>query len=152
MATVWPNVVNWLLTTLPTLPGWSAVAVIDAAPVPGGQDDTSYITVGYTGTGDTGGQYTQTESLDGFGVDEAGHVLCDLVYQTGDDQMSVVRSAAFALVDALRARVKSDRTLGGVLSPNGTVSISVDPLNVQNTAGVAQSLLLTFAYTTVTWN
>jgi len=142
----WPGVVSYLLTTLPTLPGWSAVDVYDGEPVTG-SDPTDWCSVGYI-TDDHGGTFTRNNNPDGSGVDEVGDVRCDLTCQSGDSGLAAVRARAFGLASALDRKLAADDTLGGVLSQNGTVTLTVGVLSIEAPTGVAQSLSLVVAYTT----
>ena len=148
--TAWPHVVNWLVTNFPAMTGLDASAVFDGHPVTG-DSPNSFATVGYSTASDVPGQFTQIDSVDGVGIDEMGHVVCDLVVNSGDDGVAGVRVAAFAMYDQVRAYVKADPTLGGVLSVNGTAQVTCDPLYAANEQGVAQGLVLTVAYTTEVW-
>lgn len=150
MTAAWPHVVNWLTQNFPTITGIDPSAVFDGHPVTG-DNPTTYATVGYSTASDVPGQFTQVDALDGVGIDEVGHVVCDLVVNSGEDALSVVRVAAFALFDLIRAAVKANPTLDGVLSANGTVSVTCNPLYALNAKGVAQGLVLTVSYTTIVW-
>ena len=142
----WPGVVGYLLATLPTLPGWGAVLVFDGEPVTG-DDPNDWASVGYI-TDDHGGSFVRNNNPDGSGVDEVGTVRCDLTCQSGDEGLTAVRARAFALASTLDRKLNNDRTLGGVLSQNGTTTLTVDVLSIEAPDGVAQSLSLTVAYTT----
>ncbi len=147
MGATWPLIVNRLVTWLPTLPGWGDVAVYDGHPVTA-DISADYLTVGYTTADDQGGVFTQTRNPDGSGMDESGDVRCHLACQSGDGDLATVRARAFALTDAFDAGLRADQTLGGLLSRNAEVLLSVDVLSVQNVQGAAQSLLFTVRY----WN
>jgi hypothetical protein len=150
MSAQWPRVYSWLLVNVPTFTGWSGVPVYDSYPV---TDDspTDYLTVGYTGPADPhGGNYSTTQAPDGFRWIEQGNVRCHLACQSGDTDPVAVRTRAFALADAFEASIRGDRTLGGTLSPDSTVDVSVDVQPAQNANGSAQSLFITVQYRTVT--
>jgi hypothetical protein len=151
MSAAWPAVAGWLLTTLPTLPGWSGIVVYDGEPDTG-DSPTDFATVGFTTSGDVGGEFTEVVSDDGLFVNEQGHVYVDIACQSGDSDLATVRSRCFGLLDSLRAVVKADHTLGGVLSANGDVSIICQPLNIKNQAGVAQAIVVTFGYQTIVFD
>jgi hypothetical protein len=150
VTTAWPHVVNWLYVNFPAMTGLPASAVFDGHPVTG-DSPQSFATVGYSTASDVPGQFTQIDSPDGAGIDEAGHVVCDLVVNSGDDGVAGARVAAFVMFDQIRAAVKGNRTLDGVLSENGTVQVMCDPLYALNAQGVATGLVLTVAYTTIDW-
>jgi hypothetical protein len=142
----WPGVVNYLVATLPTLPGWASVDVFDGEPVTG-DDPTDWASVGYIAD-DHGGTFTRNNNPDGSGVDEAGDVRCELECQSGDGDLVDVRVRAFTLASALDRKLNNDRTLAGALSQNGTVTLTVGVLSIKASTGVAQSLSLVVAYTT----
>lgn len=156
MSAAWPDVVGWLLTTCPGLSGWEQVTVFDGQP-DSGDSPTDYCTVGWTTSGDVGGEFSQETSEDGMGVTETGHVLMDVVCQSGNDPtgqvepLADVRTRCFSLLDALRAVANADPTLGGLLAANADVSLTVQPLNIKNQAGSAQALVVTFGYFTDMW-
>ena len=148
MATQWPRVVARLLTLLPTLPGWSAVAVYDGLPITL-DTPTDYITVGYVAN-QVAGAYTTVQDPNGFQWAETGTVEAQLNCTTGDSDLPGMRARVFALADALDASIRADRTLGGTLSPAGTSGLDVTVDSLENSAGTAMSLLLTLYYQTVT--
>ena len=148
MAAQWPLVVARLLTLLPTLPGWSAVTVIDG-PLVSADVPTDYVTVGYV-EGDNAGAYTTTQDPNGSQWAEAGTVRSQLNCVTGDADLAGMRTRVFALADAFEASVRADRTLGGVLCTYGTSELDVDVLSLQNSSGTAQQLTFTLRYFTVT--
>ena len=147
MATQWPLVVARLLTLLPTLPGWSAVTVLDG-PLISVDVPTDYITVGYV-TSEVAGNYASVQEPDGFRYGETGDVQSQLNCTTGDSDLPGVRARAFALADAFDAAVRADRRLG-VLSAEGTSELSVQVESLENAAGTATVLILTLHYFTVT--
>ena len=145
MTAAWPVVVNRLVALLPTLPGWSDVAVYDGPPVTA-DAPTTYVTVGFVPGEDFGGNYEQTRG-DANLLEEVGTVRSEVVCLTGDVDLSTVRNRAFALVDAWEAAVSADHTLG-VLASSGTASLSVDVAPSQTTGGSEQRLVVTLSYFT----
>jgi hypothetical protein len=153
MAAQWPLVVAKLVAYLPTLPGWSVVSVFDGPPV---TDDSppNYCTVGYVlstnSTDDHSGSYSTTQDPSGFRIQETGEIMSQLTVQTGDVDLPGMRGLAFSLTDALDASIRVDRTLGGVLAPESTVDLAVQPLSVQNRDGTAFSVVFNVRYFTIT--
>lgn len=148
MAAQWPLVVQRLAALLPTLPGWSAVAVFDGPPVTA-NDSPSYFTVGYV-DGVPAGTAATSEAGGGFFNDEVGQVVSQLVVNSGGTDMSAARAQVFALYDALDASVKADRTLGGVLQGAATSALSYEVQYVSNRQGLAVALIVTVSYQTTT--
>jgi hypothetical protein len=153
MAAQWPRIVSGLVALLPTLTGWSGVSVFDGAPITA-DDPLDYCTVGFVNavaTDDVAGSYMTSQDPDGFQIQETGQIRCQITVQTGNvDTMSAMRSAMFALTDALDAAIRLDRTLGGLLAPASDVSLAVDVQSIQNQGGTAQSAVFTVHYFTVT--
>lgn len=151
MATAWPAVTTWLVTTTRSL--WSPTLVLDG-PTTSGDIPTAYALIGFSAgdtNADTPGQFTLTTSPDGLGVDESGHVNAQIVVASGDDDFSGPRVTAFGMFDALYAAVVADQTLGGVLAVNGNSAVAAVPGYVTNSLGVAFSLAVTLSYTTDRW-
>ena len=147
MAAQWPLVVARLLALLPTLSGWSNVVVIDG-PLVSADVPADFVTVGYVAD-DQAGSYNQVQDPNGFQYVETGTVRSQLNCATGDTDLPGMRTRVFALMDALEAAVRLDRTLG-VLSPAGTSELDVDVLSLSNSSGTAQQLTFTLHYQTVT--
>ena len=147
MAAQWPLVVARLNALLPTLSEWSAVTVIDG-PLVSVDVPSDYMTVGYVAD-DQAGTYNQVQDPNGFQYVETGTIRSQLNCLTGDSDLPSVRTRVFALVDALEAAVRADRTLG-VLSPSGTSELDVEVLSLSNANGTAQQLTITLHYQTVT--
>lgn len=147
MASQWPLVHARLVALLPTLNGWPA-EVYDGPPVTG-DNPGRYATVGYVFGEDGGGSFT-TDTTNSYQIVETGTVRGEIVTTTGAADLATVRSQAFAMVDALEASIRADRTLGGVLSPQGTAVLRVDVLPTQTTQGATQRLPFSLDYTTVT--
>ena len=139
----WPQVVAAIVAKLPTLDGWSGVAVFDGEPVTG-DNPSDYVTVGHVPGEDFAGSYEQATPT-AWAVEESGTVRSRLVSTGGDVDLTTRRTRAFALVDAWEAWVVSDPTLG-VLEPSSTASLSVDVEPVQDSSGSAVGLIVTVSY------
>lgn len=148
MAAQWPLVHARLVALLPTLSGWPS-EVYDGPPVTG-DNPARYATVGYVFGEDGGGSFTTDTAGNGFQIVESGSVRGEIVATTGAADLVTVRAQAFAMADALEASIRADRTLGGVLSAQGTAVLRVDVLPTQTTQGATQRLPFTVDYTTVT--
>jgi len=144
MTTQWPVLRAGLVTLLPTLPGWSGVAVYDGQPLAGDQT-TSYAAVGYVDGDPTAGSFTQTPDGSGFFDTESGEVRSELFVGTGDDDLPGVITTAFGLVDALKDYLRQDRT-AGVLPKGSTTSLAAD-VQTGKDSGVGVLLVLTVSYT-----
>jgi hypothetical protein len=150
----WPAVVNALLALFPTLTGWPpAESTYDAAPTTAGSD--FYVIVGGTlplpgFEDDTAGSFSRTQDPDGFQTQETGTVRCQLTSASGAIDITGHRGKVFAAADALYAYLAAHRTLGGVLSQNATVDLTVDVTSLQDGTVSDQTLVLTVHYFTVT--
>ena len=143
MTTAWP-VVAAKLVDLFTAAG--ASQVFYGQPVTA-SSAKEYVTVGFV-EDDDGGGYAIEPIYDGTMLGETGSVVCQIVAQSGDTDISVHRSRVFAIADAFQAAVRADRTLGGVLSTDGTCTTEVAVRGLQNQGGSAQSLVITANYST----
>lgn len=143
MNTVWGRFADRAVALLPDLPGWAQVTVYDGA-VSDKSFPSSFVTVGFVEDEDFSGSFEPVPAL-GDLEEETGSLRSELVCQTGDDALSVVRARAFALVDALKAEMRRDPTLG--LEGVSSVALAVDVLPVQNANGTAVRLALTLSYT-----
>lgn len=144
MATAWPKVATALVALLPTLPRFTGVAVYDGPPV-GSETPYDYVTVGYVEDEDAGSYETEHGLVDGY-LTESGEVRCHFVSQSGDEVLP--RAEVFALIDAVEVALRSDPTLGGVLSDDATCLLSGVVSSVQNANGSAQSVVVAVVYTT----
>lgn len=139
----WPLIVDRLLVLLPTLPGWSQVAVYDGPPVTA-DAPTSFVTVGFVLDEDNAGSFEPLPTL-GDLDEESGSVVSEIVCTTGDVDLPSVRARAFALFDAWKDAIERDPTLG-VLSQSSTTSLTVDVRPAQTTSGAVQRLAVTLGY------
>ena len=148
MATQWPRVKAWLVATIPTLPGLADVVVLNGREVVGDSPDR-YVTVGFV-TDDNGGTYQQVQAYDGSSWQEIGELRSEIVAQAGDEDPSIAEADCFAIADALDAEIRSSRTLGGTLSPEGTSETTVEVRSESNEYGTATALVYVLRYTTIT--
>jgi hypothetical protein len=148
MAASWPLVKRRLVALLPTLDGWSTVAVYNGWRVTG-DSPAEFCTVGYVDGEDFGGSYEQTRNGEAGwqgALEESGTVRCELVLWSGDDVLPELEARAFALVDAWEAEISRDETLGGVLPPSSSASLTVDVQPQQKGDGPVQRLTVTLSY------
>jgi hypothetical protein len=148
MSSRWPAVVDYLLTLLPSLPGWSQVAVYDTDPVTS-DAPAWYAVVARTSDDNTSGNYVRLIEPSGL-INESGTVRVHIVTRTGNPDPASVRFDGFTLLDALEDALVADQDLGGVLGPLGTVDLTVDIQSVAGPGGVAQSLIVSVNYTSLT--
>jgi hypothetical protein len=142
MTSAWPTVVERLVTLFR---GATNVAVFDGPPITSAAPP-DYVTVGYV-EDDAAGTYFAEAIYDGSLYSETGTVVSQIVAQSGNADVASCRARAFAIEQQLRDAVKADHTLG-VLSPDGTSTLTTDVNVVQNANGSAVSLVLTYGYTT----
>lgn len=75
---------------------------------------------------------------------EVGELMCTALAQTGDDDVGSMETMAFALVDACRADLAGDLTVGGIVWTQSIVAGSAQQL--QNERGVAVVVPFAVAY------
>lgn len=141
----WPVVQQRLVALLPTLDGWADVVVYDGPPVSETGAQT-YVTVGWTSTGESGGWEAPDETTDTMRA-ELGTVACELIVWGGDEALPTYRATAFALVDALDVAIRTDETLG-VLPVSSTTSLSAEVVSAQDASGATQRLVISVNYFT----
>ena len=145
MAVAWPSVRARLAAQLPTVLG-SSVTVYDG-PVVSGEAPPSYLTIAETPSTDdeTGGTFTQEIGLGKVILDETGTVVCELAAVSGDATVPDV----FVSFGLIATWVQADMTLGGVLRPGSTCTVSASSvLQRQTSSGAVQVLILAFSYFT----
>lgn len=148
MSAQWPHVKAWIAATIPTLAGLDDVTVF-AGPSPSGASPARFVEVGFVDD-DNGGSYQRTPAYDGTVWTETGEIRTKIVAQSGSGDPSGAETQAFAVADALDAKVRADRTLGGVLSQDGFVDTLVDVVSVSNANGTATGLVYVLRYSTTT--
>lgn len=144
MAVLWPAVYAWELAALPTLPGWSDVAVYDGPPVTG-DDPEWYVTVGWVNDPEAG-TWQRQRAPSGMEMLEEGDIRSTLTCQTGDVDLASMRTKAFDLINEFAATVEVDRSLGGILPPQSEVSVAATVQSIQNPQGSAQSVTFALHY------
>ena len=144
MSIVWPTARAGLLALLPTLPGWSGVAVYDGPPLSG--DTGDYCAVGYVEDEQGAGSWSLTPDGSGFFDSETGEVRSELYTGNGDGDLAAAVVAGHTLVNALATAAKADRTLG-FLPAGSTCSVSADVITGRS-EGAGQLLVLSLSYTT----
>jgi hypothetical protein len=140
--TAWEVVHDATLALLPSLAGWSGVAVYDQQPVTGSAPP-SFVTVGFT----------VNETFPGSGQDdyglgdipaETGVHRSDLVCWTGAADLLAVRTAAFDLLEVWRDALRADPTMGVA---GLTVALAYDVQPAQTTDGAVFRLIVSLNYT-----
>lgn len=135
MGTRWEDVHDALAALASGLPGWSGVKVY-AGPQVTGEAPADYLTVGYVMDEVGSGSFTHERFAgSGFDVEETGTVRCELVVTSGGTGITALRRRAFTLLEALDEAVRDDQSLGGVLSPGSTATVTVDVISTQTQAG-----------------
>jgi hypothetical protein len=142
MTSVWPTVVERLVSLWTSA---TSAAVFDGPPITSAAPP-DYVTVGFV-EDDNAGTYFAEAIYDGSMYQETGTVVSQIVAQSGGTDIAACRTRVFAIEQQLRDAVKADHTLG-VLSRDGTSTLTTDVQVVQNSNGSAVSLVLTYGYTT----
>jgi hypothetical protein len=142
MTAAWPSVAARLVSLFS---GSTSAPVYDGPPTTSAAPP-DYVTVGYV-EDDNAGTYFAEAIYDGSMYQETGTVVSQIVAQSGNADVVACRTRAFVIEQQLRDAVKADHTLG-VLSRDGTSTLTTDVQVVQNSNGSAVSLVLTYGYTT----
>ena len=128
---MWDAVYGWLLAYLPTLTGLKDV-VFDGTPL------TQNQLLGYASLGDEDpsgfAEEDATEPIDTL-LGENGEIVVKFVSRSGDADLAPHRVSTKAWVDALRAHLKSDQTLGGLLTQGSWVTAGRMETRQQKTPG-----------------
>lgn len=122
MASSVPAALDYLVAQIATLPqAQPPVVVSDGWPAQRGDDG---IVIGINPEGDEAGIAGAYAELSGQEYEEV-EVPCILwSHRSGTNAASAARAAAFALFDAVRALVKSDRRFGGAIRPGMPARVS----------------------------
>lgn len=147
MAIQWPHVKAWLADTIPTLAGLSDVAVTNGPEV-SGEAPSRYVTVGVVDDEEDAGTFERSLIYDGSVWSETGEVRSTIVAQSGDSDPTDAEVGAFAIAEAIDAKVQADPTLDGTLSPDSEVRSSFDVKSISNSRGTATELVHVLTYTT----
>jgi hypothetical protein len=146
--TKWPALVSALVSL------WQAHAgpddgVYDGPPVTV-DIPLRWVTVGWAedDQGVASGSPRRMPMYDGSIWGESGNVLCEIVAQTTSGDLSVARASAWEFFDVLAAAVRSDRTFGGVLSPEATVEIQGDGFPEADAGAAIFHIRVEVTYTT----
>lgn len=136
------------------------VALLDAAldvpvydgPRPTSAADPAYVLVGTDGTADAQGVSVELGLSDigpGDWTDHAGEVTCSVWSVSGDTDMAATRAAAQNLLDACRAAIAANPTLGGLLEVGGLAQVTRAELQqIQTGDGALARITFTVAYAT----
>lgn len=143
----WDVVYGYLLGYLPTLSGLSTETVYDGPPVGEGVPMT-FAVVGTDGESNAGG-YTNDYDAGPF-VLEQGEVLCWLWTGSGDIELPALRSTVNGWVSTLSTALRTDKTLGGLLTEGSEVKVSrVEPIRQQQTkSGAVVDAVVAVGYIT----
>jgi hypothetical protein len=116
---MWDGVYSWLLTFLPTISGLAG-NVYDGTPLTQAQ----LLTYASLGEEDPAGfsEEDPSEPIDTFDA-ETGEVMVRFVSRSGDKDPAPHRVVTKAWVDALRAGIRADVTLGGTLRQGSVASV-----------------------------
>ena len=145
----WPAVRTAIFTGATGLPAF-ADASIYVGPTPTNEAPTKALEVGFVNDENNAGTYERSLAYDGSVWAETGDVRSTIIANAGDSDPSIAEGDAFTMADALQGWIQSDPTLGGVLSLDSEVRVSVDVLSISNPDGTATELVLTLTYTTTT--
>jgi hypothetical protein len=148
-----PLIIAAHVANLPTLPGWSDVAVFEGAATR--RDDVRrYVTVGYVAGDDAPAVHSEPARVSQGQNVEAGSIACSLVVAAAD--VAAARAAAFDLLAAWSqwldtARTMPDGSGQAQLLPTSTASLVYDIALTTTRSGATASAVVTVTYTAHTY-
>lgn len=151
---LWPIVAQRLVTLLPTLSGWSGVAVYDgASPGQGsGVAPSLFAVVGAADPEGDAGDFSHTPRGADYRVREEGRVRCEVVAWTGEASEAAFiaqRARVFALLDPVEAYIRAHPDLG-VLRPGAASQLAAAVYPTYITKGTSVRALVTVSYESYT--
>lgn len=143
-----PGVISALVGSFRALPGLAQVLVDDSSsPSSGSAKDI--VTVGDDGDPESEAVATYEQEWANFSqtrVKETGTIPCAVIAQSGSTNIDLMRVRAGALLNMCVASVKSDPTLGGMVSTMRVSAGDVEP--IQTDLGAAIIAPFTISYWT----
>lgn len=147
--TRWPAIVSGLVALWQGAVAGDTDAVYDGPPVTA-DTPLRWVTVGWAedDAGAASGSSRRVPMYDGTIWGEEGTVLCEIVAQAEESDISAPRASAFDFYDTLAAAVEADRTLGGLLSPDSTIELQADGFPEADAGAAIFHIRVTVTYTT----
>ena len=143
-----PLIVGAHVDVLPSLPGWSGVAVLEGAPLR--RDDLrEYATVGYVAGADGPTLALEPVPASQGQTREAGTVASQLIVAAAD--VATARTRVFALLASWAQWLADDQTLGGALLKGSDLHLAVDVALATTRAGATANAVVTITYAATTY-
>jgi hypothetical protein len=140
------DVMTTLVSTFAALPALAGVDVRDGPPLDG-MGDSDFVIIGHDGAPDSTAESVFQQEWTDLACTrrtESGEVICCCVSNTGDTDMAVRRTRAFALLAACETALVGDMTLGGVVLSAQLTGARVEQYS--NPKGVAVVAPFTVTY------
>jgi hypothetical protein len=143
-----PLIIGANVAKLPTLDGWSAVAVYEGAALR--RDDVrEWCTVGHVGGADGPVVTLEPVPTSQGQASEAGTIVSELVVAAAD--VATARARVFALLAPWAAWLARDRTLDGALLSTSDLHLSADVALATVARGATASAVVTITYAATTY-
>lgn len=145
--TAFPLLIDAIVAALRAAPSLSGATIYDGIQIDS-SDPTNWISVGHDGSEDgevvAANLRNEYKQLGAKSMFEEGSVNCTLSSWTGDTNLSVCRTSAYALLSAVDTVIRTDPSFGGVVLYSGLESHT--PTYLQTNQGAAVQINFTIYY------
>lgn len=145
--TAFPLLIDAIVAALRAAPSLSTATIYDGIEIDS-SDPTNWISIGHDGSEDgevvAANLRNEYKQLGAKSMFEDGSVNCTLSSWTGDTNLSVCRTSAYALLSAVDTVIRTDPSFGGVVLYSGLESHT--PTYVQTSQGAAVQINFTIYY------
>lgn len=145
--TAFPLLIDAIVAALRAAPSLSTATIYDGIEIDS-SDPTNWISIGHDGSEDgevvAANLRNEYKQLGAKSMFEEGAVNCTLSSWTGDTNLSVCRTSAYALLSAVDTVIRTDPSFGGVVLYSGLESHT--PTYVQTSQGAAVQINFTIYY------
>ncbi len=145
--TAFPLLIDAIVAALRAASSLSTATIYDGIEIDS-SDPTNWISIGHDGSEDgevvAANLRNEYKQLGAKSMFEEGAVNCTLSSWTGDTNLSVCRTSAYALLSAVDTVIRTDPSFGGVVLYSGLESHT--PTYVQTSQGAAVQINFTIYY------
>lgn len=145
--TAFPLLIDAIVAALRAAPSLSTATIYDGIEIDS-SDPTNWISIGHDGSEDgevvAANLRNEYKQLGAKSMFEDGSINCTLSSWTGDTNLSVCRTSAYALLSAVDTVIRTDPSFGGVVLYSGLESHT--PTYVQTSQGAAVQINFTIYY------
>ena len=145
--TAFPLLIDAIVAALRAASSLSTATIYDGIEIDS-SDPTNWISIGHDGSEDgevvAANLRNEYKQLGAKSMFEDGSINCTLSSWTGDTNLSVCRTSAYALLSAVDTVIRTDPSFGGVVLYSGLESHT--PTYVQTSQGAAVQINFTIYY------